>query len=81
MRNDTERELERLFDSLSDLLTHAYAARGSVAAVSGEAVLAEYLTANVRELATLVADMVEDVDDRLKRLNVLLSELQMNVAM
>ena len=80
MRNDTDRELERLFDSLSGLLNHAYAARGSVAAVAGEAMLADYLTANVRELATLVADMVEDVDERLKRLTVLLGELHMNVA-
>jgi len=81
MRNDTERELERLFDGLSGLLTNANAARGSVAAVAGEVMLADYLTANVRELATLVADMVEDVDERLKRLNVLLGELQLNVAM
>jgi hypothetical protein len=80
MRNDTERELERLFDSLSGLLEHAYAARGSVAAMAGESVAVEYATVNVRELAALVADMVDDVDERLKRLNVLLSDLQLNLA-
>jgi hypothetical protein len=80
MRNDTERELDRLFDSLSALLQQAYAARGSVAAVAGDAVPIGYLTANVRELATLVADVLDDVEGRLKRLNVLLNELQLNVA-
>jgi len=77
MRNVNDREMDRLFNSLSGLLSHAYAARGSVAAVAGEA---QYLTVNVRELAALVADMVDDVDERLKRLNVLLSELQMDLA-
>jgi hypothetical protein len=72
MKNVSEFELGRLFHSLSELLSKVYIARGLVANVTDSAPAEQLLEDNVGELAALVADSVDDVADRLDRLNEIL---------
>jgi len=70
MKNVSEFELGRLFQSLSELLSKVYVARGLVATATVDSCpVEEPLEDHVRELAGLVADSVDDVADRLDRFN------------
>jgi hypothetical protein len=76
MKNVSQSELGRLFQSLSELLSKAYIARGLVTTATVGSRPEEELGDSVCELASLVADSVDDVVDRLDRFNEILHDVE-----